>query len=135
MSKAREAFAALERVRQRFDRWRRSHRSRARISDSLWAAAVRAAGTCGVHRTAKALGVDYYSLKKRVQQEAATAVGVSQGGDAVPFIELTPAASASSCQCDVELESVDGAKMRVHLRSLQMPDLAALSRSFWDRES
>lgn len=132
MSKAREAFAPLERVRGRFDRWRRSRRPRARISDALWAAAVRAAETCGVHRTAKALGVDYYSLKKRVQQEAATAVGVSQGG---AFIELTPAASASSCQCDVELESVDGAKMRVHLRSLQMPDLAALSRSFWDRES
>jgi hypothetical protein len=95
MSKACDLSATLEGVRRRFERWRRTHRPRSRISDSLWAAAVRATGTCGIHRTAKVLGIDYYSLKKRVQQEAATAVGVSQGG---AFIELTPAASASSCQ-------------------------------------
>lgn len=135
MSKGRDGFAALERVRRRFERWRRMHRPRARISGSLWAAAVRAAGMFGVHRTAKALRVDYYSLKKRVQQEPMAIRTVPQEGGGVPFIELTPAASASSCQCDLELESAGGAKMRVHLRSFQTPDLAALSRSFWDLQS
>jgi len=50
MSKARDVSVALEGVRRRFERWRRAHRPRSRISDSLWAAAVRAAGTCGIHR-------------------------------------------------------------------------------------
>jgi hypothetical protein len=137
MRKGRDGFAALERVRRRFERWRRMHRPRARISGLLWAAAVRAAGTFGVHRTAKALRVDYYSLKKRVQQEPVAIRTVPQVGGFAPFIELTPAASASSCECDLELEleSAGGAKMRVHLKSIQMPDLAALARSFWDLQS
>ena len=33
----------------------------------------------------------------------------------------------------VELEDAAGAKMRVHLQGVAMPDLAALSRSFWNR--
>jgi hypothetical protein len=35
----------------------------------------------------------------------------------------------------VELEQAGAAKMRMHLTSVEMPDLAALSRSFWDRQS
>ena len=32
----------------------------------LWAAAVKLADKYGIHRTAKALQVDYYALKKRI---------------------------------------------------------------------
>jgi hypothetical protein len=39
---------------------------------------------------------------------------------------------AGPCQCWLELENGDGAKMRVQLRSVAMPDLAAISRSFWN---
>jgi hypothetical protein len=135
MGKARSVFSALESVQRRFERWRRRHRTRSRIPDRLWAAAVRAASTSGIHRTAKALRVDYYSLKRRVQQEAAAASRVPPGGEVGSFIELTAAASGGSCRCDLEWESAGGAKMRVHLNSFQMPDLVALSRSFWDLQS
>jgi len=130
--KTRDLSARLEGVRRRFERWRRTHRVRSRIPDSLWAAAVKMAGTYGIHRAAKALRLDYYALKKRVEQEAAAAPAAPEAGGVAPFIELAPPASAGPCQCTLELEDAGGAKMRVHLKSIEAPDLAALSRSFWD---
>ena len=128
--------ARLEGVRRRFERWRQSHRVRSRIPDSLWAAAVKAAGTYGVCRTARALRVNYYALKKRVEQGSAT--GLPEGG-AIAFLELAPHADhglaaipTGTGECTMELEDVDGAKMRVHLKGFEAPDLASLSRSFWN---
>ena len=82
----RDLPADLERLRQRFERWRGTHRARSRISDSLWAAAAKLGGSYGICRTAKALRVDYYSLKERVEQESAGARELSQG----TFLELPP---------------------------------------------
>ena len=48
--------AGLEGVQRRFERWRRTRRGHARIPDSLWAAAVKAAGRHGLHRTVSACG-------------------------------------------------------------------------------
>jgi hypothetical protein len=46
-------------------------------------------------------------------------------------VELARPAEASSGECILELEDVGGAKMRVHLKGVEAPDLVALSRSFW----
>jgi len=57
------------------------------------------------------------------------------GGDlpevTTPFVELAAPASAGLCHCTLELESPAGAKMRIQLHSAAMPDLAAISQSFW----
>ena len=119
--------AGLERVQQRFEHWRRRHRGRARISDSLWAAAVRVAGSHGICRTAKALRVDYYSLKERLEQSSAGTQGLSPAN----FLELSPPAPASLGECTVEWKDAAGSTMRVHLKGFPAPDLAALGRSFW----
>jgi hypothetical protein len=124
----RDLPADLERLRQRFERWRATHRARSRISDSLWAAAARLAGSQGTCRTAKALRVDYYSLKERVEQESAGVPGLPQG----TFLELPPPSTASLGECLVEWEDAAGSKMRVHLKGFHAPDLAALGRSFWN---
>jgi hypothetical protein len=34
----------------------------------------------------------------------------------------------------MELENAAGAKMRVHLKGMASPDLAALSQSFWNSQ-
>jgi hypothetical protein len=34
----------------------------------------------------------------------------------------------------LELENVGGAKMRIQLKGVAVPDLAALSQSFWNRQ-
>jgi hypothetical protein len=101
----------------------------------LWAAAVKVASVYGVSRTARVLGVDYYALKDRVEQESAAEVDVPGGGSpeepAATFIELAPLAPTGSCQCTLELENAGGSKMRVHFQGQQTPDLTLLSRSFW----
>jgi len=117
----------LERLRQRFERWRATHRAHSRISDSLWAAAAKLAGSYGICRTAKALRVDYYSLKERVEQASAGTPALPQG----EFWELPPPSTASLGECTVEWEDAAGSKMRVHLKGFHAPDLAALGRSFW----
>jgi len=96
---------------------------------------VKLAGRYGIHRTAKALRVDYYALKKRV--EGTTAVISSKAPAATAetkFLELPAAAWSGSGECTLELEDAVGAKLRVHLKGVEAPDLAALSRSFWQSE-
>jgi len=147
----------FEVVQRQFERWRRKRKPRSRIPAPLWSAATTLAGTHGIHRTAKALRLDYYALKKRVEQQAASdgeATENSSDGESVgrtpltenssvPFWELTPAAelgassgdaasAAGQGECTLELADANGNKLRVHLRGLVTPDLAALSRSFWN---
>ena len=132
---AREMPARLERLRQRFERWRQTRQPRSRIPGRLWLAAVAVAKIDGVNRTARTLRLDYYSLRDRVAQGEAT---VTRDPSAVParppFIELTNAAFAGPCQCRIEWKAADGTTMRIRLKGTAMPDLAALSRSFWNRQ-
>lgn len=134
-------LSRLEGVRRRFERWRRSRKVLSRIPEPLWAAAVKVAGAAGVSHTAKTLGVNHQALKKRIAEAAATSDGTGrtaahQRFAAVPaFLELAPPARTGVCQCTLELEDASGAKMRVHLQSVEAPDLAALSRSFWELRS
>ena len=131
--KTGELPAWLVATRRRFEGWRRTRKGRSRIPETLWASAVKAAGKCGLHRTAKALGLDYYSLKKRV--EGAASRGVSEGEASATFVELAPPGPTCSPECILELEDPRGAKMRIHLKGAEAPDLAALSRSFWGIEA
>ena len=155
-----ELPARLEEVRRRFERWRETCEAHARIPDSLWAAAARAAGRHGLSKTANVLRVNYYALEKRLAAKTAAdrragKSGIERGTAAtnlrsVPgegpetegaagFVELPPFASAvanlqsGSGQCFLELDDGRGAKMRIRLQGVGMPDLAALGRSFWDR--
>jgi hypothetical protein len=142
---ARDVPVALERIRGRLERWRRIRRGRDRIPEELWGLAVQAVGTYGLNKTARALGLDYYSLKKRVEAaDGHTAWPARRRGPAAPatarFVELAPLASAaervppgsgSVAECLLEFERGGGAKLRVHLKGVVVPDLAALSRSFW----
>jgi len=129
--KTRPLPARLERAQRRFERWRRARKIPSRIPEPVWAAAARMAGTYGLSRTAQALRVNYSALKRRVGEGAAAAGGPEKGAVAT-FLELAPPARLGSCQCTLELEDASGAKMRVHLQGAEAPDLAALSRSFWN---
>lgn len=121
----------LEEVKQRLEQWRRTHQARTRIPVPLWSAAVKMAERYGVHRTAKALRLDYYSVKKRVEQQAAGVGELPEEGTTATFLELAPSPQKGACEYTVELEDSGGAKMRIHLRGVEALDLIALSRSFW----
>jgi hypothetical protein len=124
--------ARLEGVRRRFERWRATRRGRARIPDRLWASAVLMADTLGISRTAQVLRVNPSRLKKRLAQKRAASVPELEGEPR--FFELGHFSPNGSCECLLELEAGNGAKMRIELKGIAMPDLAALSQGLWNRQ-
>ena len=138
----RDLPARLAALLRRFEDWRRTHQPRSRIPEPLWRSAVKVAGVYGLHRTARALRLDYYALKKRVEQYSHVARVRRGSGSTVTFVELPQPANDSfatapvgACDCMLELEDAAGAKMRVHLKAAVPPDLAVLCRSFWNPAS
>ena len=127
-----EVPAPLERTRQRFERWRETREGRTRIPEPLWKVAVKMAGRYGICQTSKTLRLSYYALKKRVQKTGECLVPASPETSEARFVELTAQRQVSSAECVLELEDAAGAKMRIHLKGPEAPDLVALSRSFWD---
>jgi hypothetical protein len=93
------------------------------------------AGRYGIHRTARTLRVDYYSLQRRVQEASAAGGSASGAGAVRTFIQLASPTPTSAGECVLELERPGGEKMRVHLKGVPAPDLAALSQSFWSSRS
>ena len=118
--------AGLESIRQRFERWRETREGRPRIPESLWALATRAARQFGVHRTCRALRLDYVVLKRHV--EADSVHGASRHESHPSFVELAPAGSTSPTECVVEIEDPSGARMRIEIKGVAAPDLVALPR-------
>jgi hypothetical protein len=118
--------ADLIRGRSRFQAWREKREPGSRIPQDLWDMAVGLARTHGVSRTATVLGLDYYSVRKRVE----TAVAKPQV-TASPFVEL-PSPVRVGKECRLELDNGTGATMRVHLVGYESADVEAVTRSFWD---
>ena len=113
--------AAIGRAQREFEQWRQRRRPRARIPEELWREAAELACAHGVNRTARALRLDYYSLKKR----AAAAARSGQRGP--EFVELLAGGMAAPrSECVIEVEDPRGAKMRIRLQGGDLPDVAAL---------
>lgn len=121
----------LERARERFEHWRK-HRKRRRIPDRLWSSAERLALEYGIHRTSRALRLNYESLKQRLESRGSAVPAVSPPATS-SFVELIPRGGVA-VEGVVELEDGDGGKMRVEWKG-ETPDLAALSRSFFGTTS
>jgi hypothetical protein len=81
--------------------------------------------THGLSRTATALGLDYYSLKKQVEAAAGQPLG---NGPA--FVEL-PSPVVVGKQCVFELDNGAGGTRRVQLIGYDAAEIATLGRSFW----
>jgi hypothetical protein len=117
----------LERVRCRFELWRHTRKPRSPIPETLWASAVELAQEHGLHRTARALRLNYYSLKERLPGVVSPP---RRPQNKATFVELLPI-GASGISCTIEMENVQGGKMKIHLQGMGGPDLALLTHSFW----
>jgi hypothetical protein len=118
----------LRRARSQFLAWRKQRPPGCRIPEPLWQLAVRLVRTYGLSRTATALRLDYYSLKKQV------AAAANQPESNRPaFVEL-PAPLVVGKQARFELDNGTGATLRVHLLGYDAVDLEALTRRFWIAE-
>ena len=132
-SKKGELPRELARGAARFAQWRRGRALGERIPDPLWNLASALAAKYGVSRTATALQVDYYSLKKRSEEELSSPERPGEGSaTSASFVELPTSALTSSSECVIEFEKASGAKLRVHFKGPCLPDLAALGRGFWE---
>ena len=122
----------LAQAAQQFAQWRRTHAYGSRIPIALWDTAVELAGRHGLSRTATTLKLGYYDLKKRLAERGSGAA-LAQKAVALPaFVELTPAPLGNACECTIKLEKRDGSRMRIEVKGVPTPDLAAVSRSFWE---
>jgi hypothetical protein len=121
-----ELPADLARGRGRLEAWREG-RSGGRIPQRLWALAVRLAKTHGLSRTAMALRLDYYSLKKQVE-----AAGSQPSSSNAAFVELPAPVIAK--QCLFELDNRAGTTRRLQLIGYDTADVERLARSFWSAE-
>ena len=118
--------ADLARARQRFVAWRRSRDKGTRIPEPLWVVAVKMATLHGLARTASVLRLDYYALKKHVEESDAR----EQASGA--FVEVAPVGPVTDVgECVVEVEDGIGARMRVSLKGYAAADLTALTCSLW----
>ena len=112
----------LEGVRLRLVEWRKQHETPARIPAELWTKAVELAGRYGLAQTARTLRLDYSSLKRRMAANVATLPA--------QFVELLAPVSGSIAECELEVESPRGARMRVVLKNVAPLGLASIIRDF-----
>lgn len=113
---------------RRLDAWRKSRPKRGPIPAPLWNEAAALARAHGIHPIAKALRLDYYSLKR--QMVAGVSARAAKPVAHPAFVEVTLVGSSPPpAECAVELKRSDGARMRVRLS--RQADLVALSDSFW----
>jgi hypothetical protein len=118
----------LAQGRSRFEAWRERRSAGRRIPRPLWDLAVQLVSKHGISRTATALGLDYYSLKKRAE-----AAGQEPPPRGPAFVELPPPVVVGK-QALFELDNGAGATMRVQLVGYDAADVEALARRFWDAE-
>lgn len=124
ISTSRTRRSRLETVRRRLDRWRQTRRhARAPLPPRLWAAAMALVPEHGLYGTARALHLDYGTLKRHVNGRG------DQGRASVPsgFVELAPPPPRAPDTWLIEIEG-GRATVRVRLNGLTLPDLAEFTR-------
>ncbi len=119
----------LETTRRRIARWRetRTYRGSA-MPAALWAAAIALARQHGLYTTARALHLDYGSLKKRVDAAGASRV------TAPAFVELPPTPPSGLGPCVIELDARQGRRLRIEVSGVTMADLVMLTQATWSGE-
>jgi hypothetical protein len=130
MDGTESAFPArLARVQEQLEQWR-STRTRRTIPEELWSAAARMARDYGVGYTSRALRLDYYGLKRRLESSC----DEEEEDRGAKFVELAPLPGGSGGDAGesgmADLEDGRGSRIRVMWRG-RSPDLTALSRSFF----
>ncbi|MCP4379960.1 MAG: hypothetical protein GY798_00785 [Hyphomicrobiales bacterium] len=123
----RSSHDILSDVRSQFERWRQGRKRGTRIPETLWQAAVEAAGECGVSKASQALGLDYYGLKKRV--ESTLEVSDSEPAAGREFLEIPLFASAADCV--LEMVDAEGTRLRVELRGSAAAHCQTLAQALW----
>jgi hypothetical protein len=114
---------ALAKLGARIGEWRQRRAKPGPMPETLWRAAAKLAEKHGLNRVAAPLRLDYYSLKRWVEEGHDQRRSAARGP---AFIEVCPQAWATSV---LELEKPGGSKMTLRLSSTL--DVGALVEAFW----
>ena len=121
---------ALSTARRQFDHWRSQQpNKRTRLPKELWHQAVALAQEYGLNKTARALGLKYYSLKKHLDQASADElIPVKTDPD---FIELVGGVmTPGSVDCTIEWVEGSDVTVRMHIKGAGLSELASLAGVF-----
>jgi len=122
---------ALSEARRQLDHWRSQQpNKRTRLPKELWQQAVALAKDHGLNKTARALGLKYYSLKKHLDETDTDALVAAK--PTPDFIELLPdTVSPGSVECMIEW-AAEGPKatVRMHIKGASVSELTALAGVF-----
>jgi hypothetical protein len=119
----------LEQLRRRFEEFRNSQPVRSRLPENLWLAAAELAKRHGVNPIARALHLDYSGLRKRALKQGRPKEK-RVGAQAPGFLEFLAPGAKAVTNCTVEVESTQGAKLRLELKAVATPELVSLIRAF-----
>lgn len=123
-------LSRLAEVRRPLQAWRGTRQGRGRIPETFWSSIVPLAKTYGLSQVARALGLDYYGLKRRVLAARSSRAHELKVKDPA-FVELKLGPRAVEPQCVVELENPAGARMILRLAQSSNADLLRLAEAFW----
>lgn len=122
----------LKEVQNRLEAWRGKRRRRRRLPEPLWESAVGLARIHGINRVARALRLDYYRLKRRVEASPAIKLPPPSQPD---FVEVEMDQVTEPSQCKIEFEEPNGSKMKIGLVGNSSTQLVALVQAFWARQA
>ncbi|HEX4170461.1 MAG TPA: hypothetical protein VHZ55_33770 [Bryobacteraceae bacterium] len=120
----------LEQLKRRFEEFRSTQTSRGRLPDGLWKEAAEVAKRYGLNPTAQALRLDYNRLKERMSATSGRAKRKREERSAPAFVELIGPALGGTSDCQIEVESNKGAKLRLELKGVRTSELASLIHAF-----
>jgi len=124
----------LHRAIEEFSNWRQTKATKqTRIPGELWQVACRVAKVHGVSKTSRALKIDYYRLKRHLDDQLDSGRNARdrsrrQLQSQAAFVELPAAAIAGSTNCELELENGQGARLVLRWSGVTAPDLSLLGQ-------
>jgi len=120
----------LEEVRVRFETWRSRKKAGSPIPKALWEAAVSQCHAHSILEVSRSLRLNYNDLKSRVHEPKKKALPSTRG--CMEFVEVGLEGLPKPPECIVEMEAVNGAKLRMHYLGDQKGiDPVELARVFW----
>lgn len=118
----------MVKLRGRLESWRRNRDGR-NMPEELWRSAARLAESEGVSAVARALGLNYGNLKRRVhgsQRRAERSLGAQP-----LFVEIERARAVLEPRCVFEIKDRCGLRMAIRFEGQSPAELAALGGALW----
>jgi len=133
---ARRDLAALKRLRGRIDDWRSSREKMHPMPSQLWSEAAALARELGVNPVRSALGLNYESLKRHLEDESGVAREADEASTA-KFVELSGAQvlGLPSSGPVIEICDASGTRLTVRLAAGSTIEIAEVVEAFRGRRA